>query len=148
MMKLSTKGRYAVRAMLDLAQHLSEGPVLLKDVARRQGVSERYLEHLFLSLKAAGQVNSIRGAKGGFQLVHHPSEIRIIDIVRVVEGQLSVVECIIEPDSCDRSDRCATRDLWVDLQMAINGVLESLTLQDLAERQSRKEQVTVSMYNI
>lgn len=147
-MKLSTKGRYATRAMLDLAQHYGEGLVLLKDVARRQEVSERYLEHLFLTLKAAGLVNSVRGARGGFQLTRSPSEVKLINIVRACEGQLSVVECVVDPESCQRSARCATRDMWVELQMAMDGVLESLTLQDLVERQHRKEQVATAMYNI
>jgi Rrf2 family protein len=147
-MKLSTKGRYAMRAMLDLAQHYGEGLVLLKDVARRQELSERYLEHLFLTLKAAGLVNSVRGARGGFQLTRPPSEVKLIDIVRACEGQLSVVECVADPASCHRSARCATRDMWVELQMAMDGVLESLTLQDLVERQHHKEQVATKMYNI
>ena len=147
-MKLSTKGRYAMRAMLDLAQHYGEGLVLLKDVARRQELSERYLEHLFLTLTAAGLVNSVRGARGGFQLTRPPSEVKLIDIVRTCEGQLSVVECIADPASCHRSARCATRDMWVELQMAMDGVLESLTLQDLVERQHHKEQVATKMYNI
>jgi Rrf2 family cysteine metabolism transcriptional repressor len=147
-MKLSTKGRYAVRAMLDLAQHYGEGLVLIKDIAQRQEVSERYLEHLFLTLKAAGLVNSVRGARGGFQLTRPPSEVRLIDIVRACEGQLSVVECVSNPKSCRRSTRCATRDIWVELQTAMDGVLESTTLQDLVERQRRKEQVNNAMYNI
>jgi len=147
-MKLSTKGRYAVRAMLDLAQHYGEGLVLLKDVARRQEVSERYLEHLFLTLKAAGLVNSVRGAHGGFMLAHPPADTKLIDIVRVCEGQLSVVECVTDPALCARSPRCAARDLWMELKMAMEGVLGSLTLRDLVERQHRKEQVTTAMYNI
>ena len=147
-MKLSTKGRYAMRAMLDLAQHYGEGLVLLKDVARRQEVSERYLEHLFLTLKAAGLVTSVRGARGGFMLVHPPADTKLIDIVIVCEGQLSVVECVTDPDICTRSPRCAARDLWMELKMAMEGVLGSLTLQDLVERQHRKEQVTTAMYNI
>lgn len=147
-MKLSTKGRYAVRAMLDLAQHYGEGLVLIKDIARRQGVSERYLEHLFLTLKAAGLVNSVRGARGGFQLAYPPSQVKLIDVVRTCEGQLAVVECVSNPKSCRRSTHCATRDIWVELQMAMDGVLESVTLQDLVERQQRKEQVTTAMYNI
>ncbi len=147
-MKLSTKGRYAMRAMLDLAQHYGEGLVLLKNVARRQEVSERYLEHLFLTLKAAGVVNSVRGARGGFQLTRPPSEVKLIDIVRACEGKLSVVECVTDPASCRRSASCATRDMWMELQMAMDGVLESLTLQDLVERQHRKEQVATAMYNI
>jgi len=147
-MKLSTKGRYAVRAMLDLAQHYGEGLVFLKDIARRQEVSERYLEHLFLTLKAAGLVSSVRGARGGFQLTHHPSEIKIIDIIHACEGKVSVVECVSDPASCRRSQSCAARDLWVELQTAMDGVLESIKLQDLAERQKRKEQVAAEMYNI
>jgi len=147
-MKLSTKGRYAVRAMLDLAQHYGEGLVLIKDIAHRQGVSERYLEHLFLTLKAAGLVNSVRGAHGGFQLTHPPSQVKLIDVVRVCEGQLAVVECVSNPKSCRRSPRCAARDIWVELQTAMDGVLESITLQDLVERQQCKEQVTTAMYNI
>jgi Rrf2 family cysteine metabolism transcriptional repressor len=147
-MKLSTKGRYAVRAMLDLAQHYDEGLVLLKNVAHRQDVSERYLEHLFVTLKTAGLVNSVRGARGGFQLTHPPADIKLIDIVRACEGQLSVVECVTDPKSCQRSARCATRDIWAELQTAMDGVLESLTLQDLVERQHRKEQVATAMYNI
>ncbi|MDP2918801.1 MAG: Rrf2 family transcriptional regulator [Dehalococcoidia bacterium] len=147
-MKLSTKGRYAVRAMLDLAIHYGEGLVLLKNVARREEISERYLEHLLLNLKAAGLVNSVRGAKGGFSLARPPSEIKLGDIVRVCEGQLSVVECVTDPEACARSPRCATRDLWAELKYAIDGVLESLTLQDLVERQRKKEQVSTAMYNI
>ncbi|HEX9896091.1 MAG TPA: Rrf2 family transcriptional regulator [Dehalococcoidales bacterium] len=147
-MKLSTKGRYAMRAMLDLAQHYGEGLVLLKDVAHRQEVSERYLEHLFLTLKAASLVTSVRGARGGFQLTRPPSEVKLIDIVCACEGQLSIVECVADPESCKRSKRCATRDVWVELQAAMDGVLESQTLQDLVERQQRKEQIATKMYNI
>jgi Rrf2 family protein len=147
-MKLSTKGRYAMRAMLDLAQHYGEGLVLLKDVARRQELSERYLEHLFLTLKAAGLVNSVRGARGGFQITRPPSEIKLIDVIRACEGQLSVVECVNDPASCQRSARCATRDMWAELQMAMDGVLGSLTLQDMVERQHHKEQIATAMYNI
>lgn len=147
-MKLSTKGRYAVRAMLDLAQHYGEGLVLIKDIAHRQGVSDRYLEHLFLTLKAAGLVNSVRGARGGFQLTHPPSQVKLSDIVRACEGQFAVVECVTNPKSCRRSTRCATREVWMELQTSIDGVLESVTLQDLVERQQRKEQDTTAMYNI
>jgi Rrf2 family protein len=141
-MKLSTKGRYAVRAMLDLAQHYGEGLVFLKDIARRQEVSERYLEHLFITLKTAGLVNSARGARGGFKLTRPPADIKIIDIVRACEGKLSVVDCVTNPKLCQRSTRCATRDMWIELQAAIDGVLESLSLQDLVERQHRKERST------
>jgi Rrf2 family protein len=147
-MKLSTKGRYAMRAMLDLAQHYGEGPVLLKDVAGRQEVSERYLEHLFLTLKASGLVISTRGARGGFTLARPPSSIKLSEIMQVSEGQLTVVECVIDASTCPRSARCAARDLWSEVKGAVDSVLGSLTLQALVERQARKEQVAVSMYNI
>ena len=91
-MKLSTKGRYGMRAMLDLAQHYEDGLVLVKDVARRQEVSERYLEHLFLSLKTAGLVKSVRGARGGFALAKAPDKIKLMDIINVSEGPLALVD--------------------------------------------------------
>jgi Rrf2 family cysteine metabolism transcriptional repressor len=147
-MKLSTKGRYAMRAMLDLAKHYGEGPVLLKDVARREDISERYLEHLFLSLKAAGLVNSVRGAHGGFALSRPPGDIKLMEIMLVCEGQMSLVECVTDPDMCSRSPRCATRDVWTELKNAMEKVLDSQTLEDLVERQQAKEQKGIAMYNI
>ena len=147
-MKLSTKGRYATRAMMDLARHYGEGLVLLRDIAERQNISERYLEHLFLSLKAAGLVKSVRGARGGFTLANRPAETKLIEVLRVSEGPMSVVECTTDPKSCTRSARCATRDVWLELQEAMSGVLESLTLQDLVTRQNKKDQTTANMYTI
>jgi len=147
-MKLSTKGRYGMRAMLDLAQHYDDGLVLVKDVARRQEVSERYLEHLFLSLKTAGLVKSVRGAHGGFTLARAPDKIKLMDIISVSEGPLALVDCVVDASVCPRSSKCATRDLWRELQSAMGAVLSSQTLQDLIERQQIKEQPSASMYNI
>jgi Rrf2 family cysteine metabolism transcriptional repressor len=147
-MKLSTKGRYAMRAMLDLAQHYKEGLVMVKDVAKRQEVSERYLEHLFLSLKTAGLVKSVRGAHGGFTLAKVPNKIKLIDIFSVSEGPLALVECVIDASSCSRSSKCATRDIWGELQSAMHDILGSLTLQDLIDRQQVKEQPSANSYNI
>jgi len=138
-MKLSTKGRYAMRAMLDLAMHYGEGPVLLKDVAARQELSQRYLEHLFLALKAAGLVNSVRGANGGFSLSKAPGEIRLVDVMAVSEGKLSLTECVDDPGVCRRSGHCATRDIWRELKQALEGVLGGVTLQDMVMRQHSKE---------
>jgi len=106
-MKLSTKGRYGMRAMLDLAQHYDDGLVLVKDVARRQEVSERYLEHLFLSLKTAGLVKSVRGAHGGFTLARSPNKIKLMDIISVSEGPLALVDCVVDASVCPRSSKCA-----------------------------------------
>ena len=137
-MKLSTKGRYAVRAMFDLAQHYDGGLVMVKDVAIRQGISERYLEHLFLSLKKAGLVNSLRGARGGFVLSRPPAEIKLLEIVRISEGPTALVDCVDNAGICPRSPKCVTRDVWLEVQSAIDGVLSSQTLQDLIKRQQIK----------
>lgn len=147
-MKLSTKGRYAMRAMLDLASHYGEGLVFLKDVAARQEISERYLEHLFLTLKAAGLVNSTRGAKGGFMLSRSPSEIKLVEIMTVCEGQMSLVECVDDAKSCPRSMRCVTRDVWIEMKNVLEGVLDSISLQTLVERQRTKDSETVDNYSI
>jgi Rrf2 family cysteine metabolism transcriptional repressor len=147
-MKLSTKGRYAVRAMLDLALHYGEGPILLKDVAKREHISERYLEQIILSLKAAGLVNSTRGARGGFMLTKPPSQIRLIEVMQVSEGSMAPVECVSDPEVCSRSSLCVTRDIWSEMTEAMSGILESTTLQDLIQRQREKEQPKARMYYI
>jgi len=147
-MRLSTKGRYSIRAMLDLAQHYGEGLVLLKDVARRQDISERYLEHLFLTLKAAGLVNSSRGAHGGFVLSRKPAEINLLEIVRACEGDLAPVECVTDPKTCARSPRCSARDVWCDIKDAVEEVLSSRTLDDIVAEQAKKESGTNNMYVI
>jgi len=147
-MKLSTKGQYGTRALLDLALHRGEGPVPLKDIAQRQDISLQYLEHLITPLIAAGIVRSTRGARGGVWLVKPPQEIKLSEVIQLLEGQIAPVECINNPESCPRSDLCATRDVWSELKKAMDGVLESTTLQDLVERQKSKEQPQEAMYYI
>jgi Rrf2 family protein len=134
-MKLSTKGRYALRAMLDLALQSREAPTLIKDISRRQEISELYLEQLFTRLKAAGLLRSVRGPKGGFLLSRHPSQIRVIDIVEAMEGTTALVECVDDADFCSRADQCVARQLWSEVKGAVDRVLESLTLEDLTVRQ-------------
>jgi len=147
-MKLSTKGRYGSRAMLDLALHYGQGPILLKDIARRQEISERYLEHVIIPLRAAGLVISARGARGGFALAKPPSQIKLSEIIQVVEGSIAPVDCVDDPKLCSRSDFCVTRDVWAEMERAMSSVLESTTLQDLAQRQREKGQPEVAMYHI
>ena len=147
-MRLSTKGRYGVRAMLDLALHYGEGSVLLKDIARRQQISERYLEHLLVALKVAGLVNSIRGARGGFTLAKPPSQIRVSEIVQIVEGSIGPVECVDDPKVCSRADHCVTRDIWAEMKKAMIEVLESTSLQDLVQRHREKAKPETLMYYI
>ncbi len=147
-MKLSTRGRYATRALLDLALHEGEEPVLLKDIAQRQQISLRYLEHLITPLIAGGIVLSTRGPRGGVSLAKPREEIRLSEVIQLLEGSIAPVECVNNPGICTRSELCVTRDIWSELKKAMNGVLESITLQDLVERQKRKERPEEAMYYI
>ena len=147
-MKLSTKGRYATRALLDLALHEGEAPVLLKDIAQRQQISLLYLEHLITPLIAGGIVWSTRGARGGVSLARPPEQVKLSEVIQLLEGSIAPVECVNNPGVCSRSKLCVTRDIWCELKKAMNGVLESTTLQDLVERQKRKERPEKVMYYI
>ncbi|MFQ5997629.1 MAG: RrF2 family transcriptional regulator [Dehalococcoidales bacterium] len=145
-MKLSSRGRYATRALLDLALHQGESPVLLKDIAQRQQLSLRYLEHLITPLISAGIVRSTRGPKGGVWLAKNPEEIKLSEIIQLLEGSLTLVECINNPEACDRSSFCVTRDVWSEMKKAMDDILESTTLQNLVERQKEKEPPEQLMY--
>lgn len=138
-MKLSTRARYGTRALLDLAQHQTKEPVQLKDIAKRQNISLHYLEHIITPLVGAGIVRSTRGARGGLQLIRHPEELKLSEVVQLLEGAITPVECISHPESCPRSDLCVTRDVWSEMKKAIDATLNSVTLQDLLERQRKKE---------
>ncbi|MDD3898187.1 MAG: Rrf2 family transcriptional regulator [Syntrophomonadaceae bacterium] len=133
-MKLSTRGRYGLRAMIDIAQCKDEGPVAIHSIAGRQGLSERYLEQLIVPLKRAGLVKSIRGSQGGYVLGKNPDTITAGDIIRVLEGPIAPVDCISEknPEACERADGCITRVLWTEVRDTIAGVLDSYSLSDLA----------------
>ena len=130
-MKLSTRSQYAARAMLDLALQSKEEATLIKDISRRQDISEMYLAQLFTPLKSAGFIRSVRGRNGGFLLARPPSEIRFIDIVHTMEGSTAPVDCVDDASFCSRSDFCLTREVWVEMKKAIDKVLESTTLEDL-----------------
>ena len=137
-MRCSTGCRYGVRAMLDLALNFGKGPVLLKDIARRQEVSEKYLGHSISALRKAGLVRSIRGAHGGYVLAKTPSEIRLSKITEILEGSMAPAECVDNPQICKRANLCVTRDIWVEVKKAIDDVLESITLQDMVKRHKEK----------
>jgi len=147
-MKLSTRGRYGVRALLDLALHSGEGTVLLKDIARRQEISLPYLEHLIAPLVAAGLMKSTRGARGGVLLLKPPAEIKLSEVVQLLEGSIAPVDCVDNPALCHRSALCVTRDIWIEMKSAMSQVLDSTTLQDLVERQKGKGQTETDMYYI
>lgn len=149
MIRLSTRGRYGTRALLDLALHQTEGrPIPLKEIAQRQEISLQYLEHLITPLIAAGIVKSSRGARGGVQLAKPPREIELIEVIETLEGSIVPADCIDSPEVCPRSKLCATRDIWVELKEAIGKVLKSTTLQDLVECQKKKEQSREPTYHI
>ena len=147
-MKLSTRGEYGTRALLDLALHQGEAPILLKDIARRQQISLSYLEHLITPLIAGGIVWSTRGARGGVSLAKPPEQVKLSEVIQLLEGSIAPVECINNPGVCSRSELCVTRDIWGELKKAMNGVLESTTLQNLVERQKEKEGSEKVMYYI
>jgi Rrf2 family protein len=137
--KLSTKGRYGVRAMVDLAERHGEGPVLVRSIAERQAVSSKYLHALLASLKAAKLVRSVRGSGGGYALARAPAEINLYEILEALEGPLSVVDCVLDETVCDRASHCATRDVWCELSDVIVKMLSRITLDDLLDRQRAKE---------
>ena len=147
-MKLSTKGRYGTRALLDVALHQEDSPVQLKVIAQRQQISLHYLEHIVAPLIAAGLLRSTRGAYGGVSLGKPPQEIVLSEVIQVLEGSITLVECVDDPNVCSRADICATRDVWTDVKKAMAGVLESVTLQDLVERQKDKQKLASAMYYI
>ncbi len=147
-MKLSTRARYGTRALVDLALHANDEPVQLKGISERQEVSLHYLEHLIGPLISAGVIRSIRGARGGIQLARPAREIKLSEVIQLLEGPISPVECVVKPGTCPRSRTCATRDVWSEMKRAMDGILESTTLQDLADRQTEKEQSEQAMYYV
>jgi len=134
--------------MLDLALHYDKTPVFLKDISARQGISLRYLEQIISPLIAAKIVTSTRGPKGGVMLARPPQKIKLSEVIQVLEGPISPVECVENPGVCTRASSCVARDVWTDLAKAMYGVLESTTLQDLVERQEKKRPGRELLYNI
>jgi Rrf2 family cysteine metabolism transcriptional repressor len=137
-MRISTRGRYALRAMVDLAQHGGNGPISRQDISERQEISADYVAQLFRHLQAAGLVEGVKGPGGGYRLIRDPMLVRAGDVVRAVEGPVAVVRCILpcpdEGPSCSRVDRCVTHLLWRQVSEAVTEVLDSVTLKDLADR--------------
>ncbi|MGM0419881.1 MAG: RrF2 family transcriptional regulator [Bacillota bacterium] len=133
-MKISTRGRYGLRAMVDLASHQDDKAIPLRVIAERENISEQYLEQLFASLRKSGLVASVRGAHGGYLLNRKPEDITAGDIFRVLEGPVSPVNCVQEDYKCEHSDECASHDLWNVLSEQIEEVLDSHSLADLAKK--------------
>jgi Rrf2 family protein len=133
-MKLSTRTRYGIRAILELAENYGKGPLCLKTVARRQEISVKYLEQLMAILKSAGIVRSVRGSKGGYILARPPGQIKVSDCFNCLEGPVITTECVDNNSFCPRTSDCVARELWVEVQNTIMAVLQSITLQNLLDR--------------
>jgi Rrf2 family protein len=132
-MKLSTRSRYGTRMMVDLAQHYDEGPIRISDIAKRQDISVKYLEQLIIPLKTTNLIKSARGPKGGHMLARSPDEITVGEIVKVLEGGIDLVDCIENPEECDRSNGCLTRGIWEEATKAMYDKLNSTTLSSMIE---------------
>ena len=140
-MKISTKGRYAVRVMLDLAIHNTGECIKVKEIASRQGLSEKYLEQIIAVLNKAGYVNSVRGAQGGYRLSKNPEDYTVGMILRLTEGSMAPVACLEEgAEDCERCDTCETLEVWKELYAAVNQVIDGVTLADLLERRQKRLQ--------
>jgi len=136
-MRLSTRGRYALRAMIDLALHTDGGPVLRSDIAERQEVSAHYIEQLFVKLRRAGFIESVKGPGGGYMLAKSTDQMRVGDIIRTVEGPIALVHCVApqqEEATCPRVDSCVTHLLWQRLSDKVAEVLDSVTLEELCDQ--------------
>ena len=139
-MKISTKGRYALRIMIDLAMNLNQGPIRVKDIAARQEISEKYLEQIIAMFNKAGYVKSVRGAQGGYLLTNDPREYTVGMILRLAEGSIAPVSCVDgETDGCEKKDACVSAMLWKKINDAVNEVVDHTTLQDLVDWQRNIE---------
>ncbi len=146
-MKISTKGRYGLRVMMELASRFGDGPVLVGTIAANQEISSNYIRILLSALKGVGLVRAVRGQAGGYELTCDPSEITALDIVRALEGSGWPVACVEKGERCSRSKTCAARDLWGELGAAMEKVLSDITLKELVIRQHGKSEKT-AMYQI
>jgi Rrf2 family protein len=140
-MKLSTRTRYAVRAIIELAQNDNNKPLQLKVIAQRQEISVKYLEQLMAVLRSAGFVRSVRGSKGGYVLAKAPNQIRLNEVLHRLEGTVATVECVENENCCSRSADCAARYLWTQVEHAIENVLQSITLQDLVDKANEEKKL-------
>lgn len=139
LMKISTKGRYAIRLMIDIAMNDNGEPVRIKDIAKRQEISDKYLEQIISVLNKAGYVKSVRGPQGGYMLTRKPGEYTAGMILRLTEGSLAPVSCLeFEINDCVRQEQCATLELWKRVDNAVKSVVDNITLEDLVEWQKQK----------
>jgi len=147
-MKLSTKMRYGTRVMVDLAMGYPKRVVSAKELAKNQRLSIKYLEHIMASLKGAGLIKPERGMHGGYSLARNPNTIRLMELYRAFEGPFSLLDCIGNPSLCQMNEECPTRDTWVEMNEALEKILERTTIQDLLERKKKLKNFASTMYHI
>ena len=145
-MKLSTRSRYGVRMMADLADNYGKNPVFLKDIAKREDISEKYLSIIVIPLRSSGLIQSTRGAHGGYTLARCPEEITVQDIFDALEGKICLVDCVNNPNDCPRVGICPTRDIWSVLGEKIRETLKSVTLADLVKTRREKADNNMMSY--
>jgi Rrf2 family protein len=133
--KLSTKGRYGTRIMMDIALNEDKGPVLLREISKRQDISEKYLGNLIALLRNANLLKSKRGSKGGYNLAKPPKDIDLFEILSCLEGDMCIVDCVADPMECDRASECVSRQIWGSLSGGIRDMMRAVTLQSLADKQ-------------
>ena len=133
-MMVSTKGRYGLRVLLDVALHQEQGPVALSEIARRQALSQKYLWQVINPLKKAGFLRSTRGSQGGYVLAHDPNAITVRDIVEVLEGPVALVACVNDPETCERSVDCTAHEIWSEIEAKVVAAMASVTLRDIVQR--------------
>lgn len=133
-MKLSTRTRYGMRAIIELAQHEEKRPLQLKAIADRQEISVKYLEQLMSLLRSSGFVRSVRGSKGGYILARPAAEIKLSEVFRCLEGPVTTTECVADEDCCKRASDCVARELWSEVEAAIQNVLNAQTLADIVKK--------------
>lgn len=134
-MKVSTKGDYGVRALVELAHHYGEGPVQSAEIAARQEVPEPYLDQLLTSLRRAGFIRSVRGPQGGHALIREPGDLKLSEVMAALEGSLAPLACVDDPEACTKTGGCVQRDVWTRVRDATLDILESVSIGDLAEKE-------------
>ncbi len=145
-MKISTRTRYGLRAMFEIAMAFGEGPLQIRAIAEREAISNKYLEQLISVLKSAGLIRSLRGPKGGYMLVNPPAKVRLLEIFIALEGPIEPVECLEHETYCSRCATCVTRGVWGDIQKSMTKVLEETTLQDLVDKAKKLADGTASYH--
>jgi Rrf2 family cysteine metabolism transcriptional repressor len=147
-MKISTKIRYGTRAMVELAVRYGEGPIELKEIAKKENISLKYLEQVINPLRADGLVKAVRGAKGGYSLAKPPSEICLYDVIETLEGPLHLLDCLHDTKACQKVSSCVTREIWKEVSDAMSKIFYSVTLEDMVNRKREMGKNNFPMYQI